>query len=122
MTLRRLLAAVLLITFLGESSGSASAATPGALAQIGFDLAAIMSPLRAAAINSQVFAQFTGQGNRYAAMHARPPEFPRHSVDARKRDIGPRGERPAQMIEHVGVRELVELPKAPPRGSVHDRW
>jgi YD repeat-containing protein len=67
--MRRLLAFVLVAVF--SLQATASAASPGQVQ------APSIQPLLSAIENSQVFALITGQADRYAAMHAPAPTFPR---------------------------------------------
>ncbi len=67
--MRRLLAFVLVAVF--SLQATASAASPGQVQTPN------MQPLVSAIEASQVFALITGQADRYAAMHAPAPTFPR---------------------------------------------
>lgn len=72
--MRRIAAAVLLVAFLAQTSGGASAATPDGIVSFPrFDLSSVIAPMRAAVLGSQVFAQYTGGGTLWAEENAPPP-------------------------------------------------
>jgi YD repeat-containing protein len=74
--MRRYAAGALLFLLLSQSSGaSALAATPGGISTLRFDFATVVEPLVSAIENSQLVAQLTGSGDRYAAMHAPSPHI-----------------------------------------------
>ncbi len=80
--MRRIIAGVLFIVLLAQSSGASALAASGSPANVvatvgGIFAAAVMTPLRNAWLNSATHAMLTGQMGRYEAMHAPAPSFPR---------------------------------------------
>ncbi|MBV8332982.1 MAG: hypothetical protein JO192_09630, partial [Candidatus Eremiobacteraeota bacterium] len=111
--MRRYLAVALLVALIGQSSGSALAGTVGGPHPFRFDIGSVIAPLRAVVLGSQVYAQFTGQGDRYAAMHRAAPVFPHNDDRASRRDW--RGHSPAVAPKiRIGILHRWPLP------SMHD--
>jgi len=80
--MRRIIASVLFIVLLTQSSGASALAanrsSGNAIAAVGgIFAAAVMTPLRNAWMNSATHAMLTVQMSRYEAMHAPAPSFPR---------------------------------------------
>ena len=84
--MRRILSIVLLVVFVLQATGSASATPPGAQNRtpVGFDLLASIVSTRAFLGSTMIGALATGQMPLYQAMHDTPPDF---SLLTRNRQI-----------------------------------
>lgn len=114
--LRRIVAASLLIAFLGQTSGSAVAATPETVAQMRLDLSNVVAPVLAAITDTPLWAALTGQQVRYEALHTpaatlRPKDFKHQQMPTRIPGMHPRP-------RFGGRRDLVDFPR---RMGLHAR-
>lgn len=73
--MRRSLAGLLVVFFLTQSSGVALADNARPVASISF--AALFQPIELAIVSSRLYADITGSGDRYTAMHAARPVLER---------------------------------------------
>lgn len=114
--MRRYLAGALLLLMLAESAGSAVASGPGASAGSG-DLAAAIAPLESAIVSSRLYADLTGSGGRYAAMHAPAPAMERpHALVGAAAIM--RTEHPLHPVIRHGVERKIIMP---PRSALDPR-
>jgi YD repeat-containing protein len=75
--MRRILAIVLLGAFLAQTSGSASAASSmnAGVPPLRAELGSVLLSLQTSLLDTPIIAQLTGNGDRFAAMHAAAPNF-----------------------------------------------
>ena len=106
--MRRVFAASLLLLLFSQSSGAALAAT-GSNSITPMDLAALITPVQSAIVGSRLYALLTGTTDRYEAMHAPPPTFPRAENRINAAELM-RSRRAIRPKIRQGVRQLVTMP------------
>lgn len=130
--MRRIVAAVVLFAVIAQSSGSAAlAASPGEHGSPSL-IATLLSTItlwRASIMDSWLVAEVTGEGSAWVLMRERPvfgPDPLRNQHLARMhRELARMRAMKSPMLVmrprfRTGVREIVRLPKAPPKGIVPD--
>jgi RHS repeat-associated protein len=106
---RRFIAGVLLLLFVGQSSGVAVAATSNPSGGGVNLLAALVEPARSAIVGSKLFALATGTGSRYEATHAPIPAIVERTTNLNAARIM-RAVHPLHPQIREGVRRTVIMP------------
>jgi YD repeat-containing protein len=116
--MRRFAAGLLLFVLMGQSSGTALAMTSSGDGQ-SLDLRYAVRPILNVLRSSQLVAQLTGLGERYASDTSMPRvAYPKRFTRPAEINIAP--SRLAKMYAREGKAEVRVLPKAPPTTKVRD--
>ena len=118
--MRRFLTFVLLVALGMQPSGAAMAGTPGRGPLTYPNIGGALAPLFAAVANSQIVAELSGNGTRYALEHAAQPRLLRRGAAKPPNELRLAPTRIAKPHFRVGVAEHIVLPAAPPRKRTRD--
>lgn len=118
--MRRYLAAGVLAILVGQSSGLALALSPGGLKATPFDFSSTVRPIVSAIMGSQIVAQLSGNGDRYAATHRPKPVFAERAALRQAIDDNVSKSRLARIELRHGQPGLMRYPSAPPRTRTRD--
>lgn len=121
-SMRRYIVSALLSLFVLQSSGAAFANSPGgANVRVSApSIASILHPLSSAIEGSQVFAELTGSGDRYALMHMPMPHLTRRLLKTAAQVPDISMSRLVKPVVVHGMPEHFVFPKHPPRERTYD--